>query len=87
MLVFDSYFFFCRGKYCDPGAGAIFGVTGGVMEAALRTAIVVTSKESETPKRLEFHEVRGLHGMTYYCTVCPTQDDEDDLLYSLKCEV
>eukprot|EP00049_Salpingoeca_infusionum_P008211 m.133599 g.133599 ORF g.133599 m.133599 type:complete len:693 (+) comp13944_c5_seq7:103-2181(+) len=47
----------------STGAGAIFGVTGGVMEAALRTAIVVTSKESETPKRLEFHEVRGLHGV------------------------
>lgn len=40
------------------GAGHIFGVTGGVMEAALRTvAEVVTGKPLEN---VEFHEVRGL---------------------------
>lgn len=39
------------------GAGVIFGVTGGVMEAALRTAyFVLTGKEREG---VEFHEVRG----------------------------
>ncbi len=39
------------------GAGVIFGVTGGVMEAALRTAyFVLTGKEKEG---VEFHEVRG----------------------------
>ena len=38
------------------GAGAIFGTTGGVMEAALRTAYEkVTGKELE---KLEFEEVR-----------------------------
>ncbi len=48
---------------CDPafgvasGAGHIFGATGGVMEAALRTvAEVVTGKSLPNP---EFHEVRG----------------------------
>ncbi len=40
------------------GAGHIFGVTGGVMEAALRTvAEIVTGKPLEN---VEFHEVRGL---------------------------
>ena len=39
------------------GAGVIFGVTGGVIEAALRTAyFVLTGKEREG---VEFHEVRG----------------------------
>ena len=39
------------------GAGHIFGATGGVMEAALRTvAEIVTGKPLES---LEFHEVRG----------------------------
>ncbi|MBR6148691.1 MAG: [Lachnospiraceae bacterium] len=39
------------------GAGAIFGVTGGVMEAALRTVYYkLTGKESDP---IEFKEVRG----------------------------
>ena len=39
------------------GAGHIFGATGGVMEAALRTvAEIVTGKPLDTP---EFHDVRG----------------------------
>ncbi len=39
------------------GAGHIFGATGGVMEAALRTvAEIVTGKPLES---LDFHEVRG----------------------------
>lgn len=43
------------GEY--TGAGAIFGVTGGVMEAALRTAYhTLTGKESEP---IEFTAVRG----------------------------
>lgn len=43
------------------GAGAIFGTTGGVMEAALRTAYeTVTGKELE---RLNFDEVRGPEGI------------------------
>lgn len=43
------------------GAGAIFGATGGVTEAALRTAYeVVTGQELES---LEFREVRGLEGI------------------------
>ncbi|AEG16437.1 hydrogenase, Fe-only [Desulfofundulus kuznetsovii DSM 6115] len=51
------------GYYDDPlgeysGAGTIFGATGGVMEAALRTVYeLVTGK---TLERLEFTAVRGL---------------------------
>ncbi len=45
----------------STGASVIFGATGGVMEAALRTAYeVVTGKE--LPK-LDFEQVRGLEGV------------------------
>ncbi len=45
----------------STGAGLIFGATGGVMEAALRTvAELVTGKELEN---LDFHEVRGIAGI------------------------
>lgn len=47
------------GEY--TGAGVIFGVTGGVMEAALRTAyFVLTGKEHEA---IKFEAVRGLEGL------------------------
>jgi len=43
------------------GAGAIFGATGGVMEAALRTAAeTILGTELET---LDFNEVRGTEGI------------------------
>lgn len=43
------------------GAGVIFGVTGGVMEAALRTAYyVLTGKEHDL---IKFEEVRGFDGI------------------------
>ena len=43
------------------GAGVIFGVTGGVMEAALRTAyFALEGKEHEA---IKFEEVRGLQGL------------------------
>ena len=45
----------------STGASVIFGVTGGVMEAALRTVSeVVTNKPLE---KIEFNEVRGLEGI------------------------
>ena len=43
------------------GAGVIFGATGGVMEAALRTAVETLTGE-ELPK-LDFTEVRGTAGI------------------------
>ena len=43
------------------GAAVIFGATGGVMEAALRTAAeVITGKELDNP---EFTDVRGMEGV------------------------
>ncbi len=53
-------------QYDEPmgistGAGLLFGATGGVMEAALRTVYeVVTGK---TLKKLDFVDVRGLEGV------------------------
>lgn len=45
----------------STGAGTIFGATGGVMEAALRTAYeTVLNKELEKP---DFHVVRGIQGI------------------------
>ncbi len=43
------------------GAGTIFGATGGVMEAALRTAYETLT--GEELKNLEFMEVRGTEGI------------------------
>ncbi|MBS5956718.1 MAG: [FeFe] hydrogenase, group A [Clostridiales bacterium] len=43
------------------GAGVIFGTTGGVMEAALRTA--VESLTGEELAKLEFNDVRGMEGI------------------------
>ena len=43
------------------GAGAIFGATGGVMEAALRTAAEVI--EGKPLEKLDFTEVRGVEGV------------------------
>jgi len=43
------------------GAGAIFGATGGVMEAALRTAYALVT--GEELKFVEFTAVRGLQGI------------------------
>lgn len=53
-------------KFDDPlgqgtGAAVIFGTTGGVMEAALRTAVEkLSGKEAE---KLEYTEVRGMNGI------------------------
>ena len=44
------------------GAGTIFGVTGGVMEAALRTAYCLITKEAQPPA-IEFTAVRGMDGV------------------------
>ena len=44
------------------GAGTIFGVTGGVMEAALRTAYCLITKEDQPPA-IEFTAVRGMDGV------------------------
>ncbi|MGA7702379.1 MAG: [Fe-Fe] hydrogenase large subunit C-terminal domain-containing protein, partial [Thermoguttaceae bacterium] len=54
------------GEFDNPlgtasGAGDIFGITGGVMEATLRAASeLVTGKPAD---RLEFTEIRGVRGL------------------------
>ena len=55
-----------KGEFDKPlglssGASDIFGATGGVMEAALRTAAVKLTGEGVGP--LEFEEVRGVTGL------------------------
>lgn len=47
------------GEY--SGAGTIFGATGGVMEAALRTAADVLSEDSLD--KVDYQEVRGVEGV------------------------
>ena len=53
-------------KFDEPlgigtGAGVIFGATGGVMEAALRTAVkMITGEEAGN---IDFTEVRGVEGI------------------------
>jgi len=46
----------------STGAGVIFGATGGVMEAALRTAYEFATGES-LGRKLEFEKTRGLDGI------------------------
>ena len=53
-------------QFDDPlgfgtGAGVIFGTTGGVMEAALRTAAEMISGKAQDA--LEYKEVRGMNGI------------------------
>ena len=53
-------------EYDDPlgistGAGLIFGATGGVMEAAIRTVYEIVTKDEL--KNLDFKPVRGLKGI------------------------
>ena len=45
----------------STGAGVIFGATGGVMEAALRTVADVLT--GEDLKQIEYQEVRGIQGV------------------------
>ena len=45
----------------STGASVIFGVTGGVMEAALRTVVETLTGKDAAP--VDFHDVRGLDGI------------------------
>ena len=45
----------------STGAAVIFGVTGGVMEAALRTVADILEKKDL--KDIEYHDVRGIEGI------------------------
>lgn len=55
-----------EGEFDNPmgestGAGVIFGATGGVMEAALRSVYEIYT--GQTLPRMEFQEVRGMEGI------------------------
>ena len=76
----------------STGAAAIFGVTGGVMEAAVRTAYhIITGSELEP---LELNKVRGLDGIkeaslniqgtTYNVAVCSGMINAKFLLEQIK---
>jgi ferredoxin hydrogenase len=56
----DEEFDMPLGEY--TGAGAIFGVTGGVMEAALRTGYTLITGKELAEKDLDFQTVRGSDG-------------------------
>ena len=45
------------------GAGLIFGATGGVMEAALRTAYFKITGKNLAPEAIAIHSIRGLDGI------------------------
>ena len=66
----------------SSGAGAIFGATGGVMEAALRT--VYEKVTGKTLEKLEFMDVRGFDGIKE-CTVnLPGRDVHIAVAHTLK---
>jgi iron-only hydrogenase group A len=45
------------------GAGTLFGATGGVMEAALRTVQSLLTGQDQDIENVEFKEIRGLEGV------------------------
>ena len=47
----------------STGAAVIFGATGGVMEAALRTAYEIVTGRSVPFKNLDIMPVRGMEGV------------------------
>jgi len=65
------------------GAGQLFGVTGGVSEAAVRTVYELAS--GKTLPRLDFNEVRGLEGVQE--AVIPLDDSDGTLPSELKIAV
>ena len=74
------------------GGGAIFGATGGVMEAALRTAAHMMDGSFEI---LDFHEIRGSNpikeavysvaGKTVRVAVASGLDNAKTILEQIKC--
>ncbi len=63
------------GEY--TGAGAIFGATGGVMEAALRTvADILTGKDLE---EIEYQGVRGIEGVKEASVVLPIEGKDTEV--------
>ena len=59
----------------STGAGAIFGVTGGVMEAALRTVYAVLNEGKDIPGII-FQPVRGMEGIKEAQVVVPVKGQD-----------
>ena len=56
------------------GGGLLFGTSGGVMEAALRTVYEIAAKGSEKPTledNVEFQQVRGMEGIKEATIIIP----------------
>lgn len=71
----DEEFDQMLGEY--TGAGVIFGATGGVMEAALRTvADVLTGKDLE---EIEYNAVRGLEGVKEASVILPINGKDTEV--------
>ena len=67
----------------STGAAVIFGATGGVMEAALRTAVEILT--GKTLPRIDFEEVRGLEGIREATIPVPgVADLKVAVVYGLK---
>lgn len=66
----------------STGAGAIFGATGGVMEAALRT--VYEKVTGKTLEKLEFMDVRGFEGIKEATVHLPGRDVHIAVAHTLK---
>ena len=66
----------------STGAGAIFGATGGVMEAALRT--VYEKVTGKTLDKLEFMDVRGFEGVKECTVKLPGRDVRIAVAHTLK---
>ena len=64
------------------GAGAIFGATGGVMEAAMRT--VYEKVTGKTLKKLEFTAVRGFEGIKEATVTINGRDIRLAVVHTLK---
>lgn len=64
------------------GAGAIFGATGGVMEAALRTVYEVVNQEPLA--QLEFHAIRGFDGIKEASVMLGGQEVKVAVAHTLK---
>lgn len=59
------------------GAGLIFGVTGGVMEAALRTLQDVLTGKSQN--KIDFTAVRGVEGIKEAKYVLPVNGKDTEI--------
>ncbi|WP_312814857.1 NADH-dependent [FeFe] hydrogenase, group A6 [Sedimentibacter sp.] len=67
------------GEY--TGAGVIFGATGGVMEAALRTvADILTGKDLEN---IEYQNVRGIEGVKEASVVLPIEGKDTEIMVAV----